>query len=120
MELTLAQLFGVNVFQDGQVLIIAKSDLPGLTPSASNTSESLLVAILLKAFENFQGELTDPQENKVTDPQWRTITYNNSSLYLTLLMEPWRGYIEQRLGLYVVRDSLIIHQFTEYADTEFS
>ncbi|BAT53775.1 hypothetical protein NOS3756_27380 [Nostoc sp. NIES-3756] len=120
MELTLQQLFGVNCSQDGQVIVIQKSDLPLLTPSANNTAESLLVAILLKAFENFQGQLTDPQGNKITDPNGNTINYNNSTLYLTLLMEPWKGYIERRLGEYVVRDSLIIHQYLEYADTEFS
>ncbi|MEJ1932390.1 hypothetical protein WDZ92_19310 [Nostoc sp. NIES-2111] len=119
-QLTLQQLFGVDSIQDSQTLTIHKSDLPLLTPSVNNTAGSLLAAILLKAFENFQGSLTDPQGNKITDPQGNTIDYNNSILYLTLLMEPWKGYIEQRLGDYFVRDTLIIHQYLEYADTEFS
>lgn len=120
MELTLQQLFGVNCSQDGQVLNIQKSDLPALTPLASNTAESLLASLLLKAFENFQGELTDPGGNKITDPQGVTVDYNNSILYQSFRIEPWRGFIEQRLGEYIVRDTLIIHQYSEYADTEFS
>lgn len=119
MQLTLEQLFGVNAAQDSQ-LVINKADLPLLTPSANNTAESLLAALLLKAFENFQGQLTDPNGNKITDPQGVTVDYNNSILYELLLIEPWNGFIQQKADGYVIRDTLIIHRFTEYADTEFS
>ncbi|MBD2360045.1 hypothetical protein H6G36_02325 [Anabaena minutissima FACHB-250] len=120
MQTTLEQLFGVNAAQDSQALVIQKSDLPSLTPNINNSAESLLIAIILQALENFQGEITTPEGEKIVDPNNNPITYNNSVLYATLLVERFDGFIEQRSGSYVVRNTLIIHQFTEYADTEFS
>ena len=51
-EPTLQEIFGNNVTQDASTITIAKNDLPSLTASATNTGESLLVAINLKALEN--------------------------------------------------------------------
>ena len=51
-EPTLQEIFGDNVTQDVNTITIVKSDLPALTASATNTGESLLVAINLKALEN--------------------------------------------------------------------
>jgi hypothetical protein len=48
-EPTLQQVFGAGANQTSTVLTIAKADLTGLTASANNTAESLLVAIILKA-----------------------------------------------------------------------
>ncbi len=48
-EPTLAQIFGANTTQSLTDIVISKSDLTGLTASANNTAESLLVALLLKA-----------------------------------------------------------------------
>ena len=48
-EPTLQQVFGANATQTATALTIAKADLTGLTASATNTAESLFVAILLKA-----------------------------------------------------------------------
>lgn len=45
-ELTLAQLFGANATQDATTLTIHKADLTGLTPSATNTAESLLAGVV--------------------------------------------------------------------------
>jgi hypothetical protein len=56
---TLQQLFGTNAMQDNQSLVIRKSDLPLLTPSLNNTASSLLVAILLQAWNEFEGVLVD-------------------------------------------------------------
>lgn len=49
-EPSLAQVFGENATQDTNLLTIAKADLVavGLAPSATNSAESLLVALLLK------------------------------------------------------------------------
>ena len=47
-EPTFESVFGASAVQDLSSITIAKSDLPGLTASASNTAESLLVGILLK------------------------------------------------------------------------
>ncbi|MBD2204943.1 hypothetical protein H6G33_04210 [Calothrix sp. FACHB-1219] len=48
-EPTLTQIFGTGATQDATTLTILKSDLTGLTASGSNTAESLLAAINLKA-----------------------------------------------------------------------
>ncbi|MBC6436212.1 hypothetical protein FM036_45615 [Nostoc sp. HG1] len=50
-EPTLADVFGTGATQDAATLTIQKSALTdvGLTTSATNTAESLLTAILLKA-----------------------------------------------------------------------
>jgi hypothetical protein len=48
-EPTLVQVFGDNATQTGTSLTITKADLAGLTASSSNTAESLLAAILIKA-----------------------------------------------------------------------
>lgn len=50
-EPTLQQVFGANATQDATKITIQKADLAGvgLTASANNSAESLLVAILLNA-----------------------------------------------------------------------
>lgn len=47
-EPTLAEVFGNGASQTATNLVISKADLTGLTASASNTAESLLMAIVLK------------------------------------------------------------------------
>ena len=48
-EPTLVQVFGASAIQTSTTLTITKADLTGLTASETNTAESLLAAILLKA-----------------------------------------------------------------------
>jgi hypothetical protein len=48
-EPTLQQIFGANATQTATTITITKADLPRLTPSSTNTPESLLTGILLKA-----------------------------------------------------------------------
>lgn len=48
-EPTLVQVFGASATQTATTITITKSDLPGLTASATNTAESLLTGILLQA-----------------------------------------------------------------------
>lgn len=51
-EPTLAQIFGANATQDANTITISKADLAanaGLNPSANNTGESLLVAVVKQA-----------------------------------------------------------------------
>lgn len=56
MEPTLVQVFGAGAVQDSSTLTIQKSALAanGLTPSANNTGESLVVAL----FKQWQTYLT--------------------------------------------------------------
>jgi hypothetical protein len=111
-QLTLQQLFGVNATQDGQILRINKSDLPLLTPG-NNTAESLFVAIVLKALENFEGFITSDSDEFITDEFCNPITFNNGDMFTGLYVFNWNPYITERLNSYVVRSSVIIQIFTE-------
>ncbi len=86
-EPTLTSVFGANATQTSTDLVIKKSDLvdTGLTPGASNTAESLLLAIVLK----FKATLTDAareinidQSVAVTDGFSPSITTRNNAIYL--------------------------------------
>ncbi|MEA5624112.1 hypothetical protein [Nostoc sp. UHCC 0251] len=87
MEPTLTAVFGASATQDVNTLTISKSDLTstGLTPSASNTAESLLIALVLK----FKAALTDEgkdtnidQSVAVVDGFSPSITTRNDAIYL--------------------------------------
>lgn len=77
-EPTLVEVFGAGASQTSTTLTIAKADLTGLTPSATNTAEALLVAILLKA----QSVLTEA--NRSSDFPLRNVTIVNSSPQLVI------------------------------------
>jgi hypothetical protein len=86
-EPTLIQVFGANASQTATDLVIKKADLVavGLTASANNTAESLLIAIILK----FKSVLTDTsrdtnvdQSIAVVDGYSPAITSRNSTIYL--------------------------------------
>lgn len=48
-EPLLTDIFGSGATQNASTITIQKADLTGLTPSATNSAESLLAAIVLKA-----------------------------------------------------------------------
>lgn len=86
-ERTLTEVFGANASQTATDLVIKKSDLTsaGLTASETNTAESLLLAIALKA----QATLTEAaretnidQSVALTDGFSPTITTRNNAIYL--------------------------------------
>lgn len=104
MELTLQQLFGTGASQDAQSLIISKA-LPRLTASSNNRAEQLIVAILLQLLEQFEGKLTAPNGEAISDNQGREITYNNSKVYENIDCFQWKRYFKQ--PNYIV-DSIII------------
>lgn len=70
-EPTLQQLFGANAAQTATTLTISKADLSsvGLTASATNTAESLFVALVL----NWKQQLTEASQTNNPD-QSITIT----------------------------------------------
>ena len=80
-------VFGDGATQDATTLTISKADLTsvGLTPSATNTAESLLLAIVLK----FKSVLTEAardtnidQSVAVVDGFSPSITTRNNLIYL--------------------------------------
>jgi hypothetical protein len=88
-EPTLVQVFGTNASQTASQLTISKADLAtvGLTPSATNTAESLMVALLQLA----KAELNSTKQETNTDIQVTiaddatpTIIVRNSTNYRQL------------------------------------
>lgn len=73
-------------------LAIAKSDLTqvGLVASATNTAESLLVAILLLVLRSYQGQIT-AQGQPLTDNRERALTYKLESLYERIVLARWQS-----------------------------
>lgn len=91
-QLSLTQIFGVGASQDADVLIINKTSLKRLTPTANNTAESLLAAILLTALENFQGSITDENNQPITDETGQCITFDNSEVFEKLGLINWDAF----------------------------
>jgi hypothetical protein len=89
-NLTLQQLFGTAALQDATTLVIHKSDLPGLTPNANNSAESLLIAILLQAWNEFEGLLADETGEAVVDEMGDAIGYDDRDLYEKLNVWFWK------------------------------
>ncbi|MBH8575459.1 hypothetical protein I8752_21090 [Nostocaceae cyanobacterium CENA369] len=115
LPLTLTQIFGAGATQDSQYLVIPKSDLPGLTPSSNNTAESLVVALLLKALENFEGVLTDENGNTITDENNNPITYYQGDWVELMRVFQWNSsYIKERLGNYYLTNTLVAENFAVY------
>jgi hypothetical protein len=83
-EPTLIQVFGAGATQTATTITISKADLAGLTPSATNTAESLFVAILLKAksfLSDTNQETNIDQSVSVTDGFNPTFVTRNSARY---------------------------------------
>ncbi|AKG24548.1 hypothetical protein [Calothrix sp. 336/3] len=85
-EPTLVQVFGVNATQTSTTLTISKSDLAtvGLTASANNTAESLLVALV----KLWNGYLTEANQETNVDiqvtvepSQFPSIVFRNEQNY---------------------------------------
>lgn len=104
-NLTLQQLFGANAVQDSQTLTVRKSDLPGLTQSANNHAESLLVGILLIAWRQFEAEIADEQGRFIADEQGRILSFDHHNLYEKIDLSFWkRQFVRGK-----VRDTFVIN-----------
>ena len=108
MQLTLQQLFGSSVYQDIDRLVIDKGDLFNLSASATNTAESLLIAIVMNALRQFEGVIEGENNVSITNEKNVPITYNNSALYGLLNIFYWkRQYISFQLLPYIL-DTFVI------------
>ncbi len=113
--LTLQELFGVNAVQTADELIIKKSDLSavGLTPTANNSAQQLLVAILLKALSVFQAYVTDESGNLLCDESGNIIGCDNRELYEFLEMFRWDAYVKQRFDNVYLTETIVIHSYAQ-------
>ncbi|MCC5669880.1 hypothetical protein LC653_40270 [Nostoc sp. CHAB 5784] len=86
-EPTLVQVFGTGAVQDSTSLTIQKSALAttGLTVSANNTAESLVVSLLLLAatYLNPTNQESNNSDIQVTiaDSEFPSIVFRNSANY---------------------------------------
>ncbi len=84
-EPSFTSVFGENASQTATDLVIKKSDLPGLTPLANNTAESLLIGVALKAKEALTETARDAnidQSVALTDGFSPSIATRNNAVYL--------------------------------------
>lgn len=86
----LQELFGANASQDVNSVVISKLDFSNLTPANSNTAESLLAAIVIKACDRFVGIVTDQDGITITSQDNMPVTYDNSALYDLLNVFYWK------------------------------
>ena len=107
---TLQQLFGENASQTATTLTISKVDLAtvGLTPAASNSAESLLVAIILNLLSEFEGEVYD-----LVDSNGGKIIYSSTDTTFESLYSFYWRRIKDTTNY--VKDQIVINQYTVYA-----
>ncbi|BAZ66276.1 hypothetical protein NIES4106_53550 [Fischerella sp. NIES-4106] len=110
-QLTLQQIFGVNVSQDSQTLTIRKSDLSLLTPSSANTAESLLAAILINVLINFQGTITLENNQPIIDEDEQPITYDNSEAFELLKVISWNAFLAIRNNQQHINHQIIVSNY---------
>ncbi len=82
---TLAQVFGQNAVQNATTLTITKADLSttGFTPSATNTADSLLAAILAFAEQTLTpaNQSSNPEQSVAIADSFDSITLINTVSY---------------------------------------
>lgn len=111
IDLTFQQIFGANATQTAATITIQKADLTILTATANNGGEQLLIALLLQVHQHFEGVLTDPQNNVVTDQNGSAITHDNKKLYEKLVLSFWkRQFISRNLQKYIL-DTFVVDAF---------
>ncbi len=110
-QLTLQQLFGARAYQDSDRLVINKGDLFNLSASATNTAESLLVAIVINACRQFEGNVTDELDRLVTDQLNHPITYNNSKLFELLNVFYWNHQYITSQNTNKILDTFVVEEY---------
>lgn len=83
-EPTLQQVFGAGATQDATTLTILKANLTGLTASANNTAESLLVGIVIKAksFLTTTNQESNPEQSiTIADGYAPSFAVRNNTTY---------------------------------------
>ena len=111
-SLSLVQIFGEGSFQDENVLVITKASLLKLISSANNTPESLLVAILITALANFQGIITDENNQPITDESNQAITFDNSEAFELIKMIDWQPFVFIRKNQQYIKHQIIFSSFS--------
>jgi hypothetical protein len=82
-EPTLIDVFGAGATQTATAITILKADLPSLTASASNTAESLLAGIILKAGTALTTTARDanPDQSIAIEQGFDQVAYRGTTAY---------------------------------------
>jgi hypothetical protein len=110
-SISLKGIFGDEVFQDETVIVIQKSSLLKLTPTTNNTGESLLAAILITALQNFEGSLTDSDNQPITDEFNQSITYDNSEAFELLKIVKWYPFAFFRGNRRYINHQIVVSSY---------
>jgi hypothetical protein len=104
----LQEIFGGNASQTVTTLTISKVDLTavGLTPTADNTAESLLAAIILNLLKELEGEVFD-----IVDSNGRKIIYSSGDVFEDLHCFYWRKIKDEDN---YIKHQIVINQYEFY------
>jgi hypothetical protein len=82
-EPSLIEVFGAGATQSATTITILKSDLPGLTASPTNTAESLLAGIILKAATALTTTARDanPDQSIAIEQGFDQVAYRGTTAY---------------------------------------
>lgn len=111
MQLSLQQLFGARAYQDSDRLVINKGDLSNLSASATNTAESLLVAIVMNACRQFEGVIEDDANLPITDENNNPITFSNLNVYELISIFYWKRQFITYQDNPVILDTFVIENY---------
>ncbi|MFK0729991.1 MAG: hypothetical protein ACFKPT_25105 [Gloeotrichia echinulata GP01] len=111
---TLQQFFGENASQTATTLTISKVDLTavGLTPTAANTAESLLTALILKLMDIFSSNLADDYGVILTDETANAIEVGDGDIYEAYFCSYWRHITVTRQGLPYLNHQILIRTYS--------
>lgn len=101
LNFALADLFGANASETSTTLIITKADLAstGLIASATNSSESLLIALILNLANQFTGNLGTQVGDELTTEDGYSLGFSiDDSVYQMLYCNFWQGFTNNRNG----------------------
>jgi len=105
MRLTHSALFGDDFYQDSQIIRISKSSLN--LQARDYPAEAILVALILRALQPFEGVITG--NGQVITGNGKTVTYNNSALYDRLVLFFWqRTFTQDKQGIPVDKRSFVL------------
>jgi hypothetical protein len=111
-DLSIQQLFGENAYQDLDKLVIQKSDLIGLVSSNNNSAESLLAAILLVAWREFEGNFLIDSQRLLIDGC--PVLYNLHNSYESLDAFLWRVQLVKRNQQSQVMHTIVFQSYSDY------
>lgn len=83
-----------------------------MTPLIDNTAESLLASMLITALANFQGNITNENNQPITDENNQILTFDNSEAFELIKMIEWMPFQFERNNQKYINNQIIIEAYT--------